>query len=145
LTSSTCPFYSSLTGTIRPLTPVSCITLLVPSTLIGPAPGTIGKIPIRIHNRRGQAGGQRTGPKETWAKPESGEQAYTGTGSRKSELRSRRRVGEIVVVVVFVEQLDTRVYTSCCVEKKGNRNRQEERSPYIGNSTSTRTNKNQAR
>ena len=41
------------------------------------------------------------------------------TGSRKSELRSRRGVEEIVVVVVFVEQLDTGVYTSCCVEKKG--------------------------
>jgi len=32
-----------------------------------------------------------------------------------------------------------KVYTSCCVEKKESRNRQEESSPYIGNSTSTRT------
>jgi len=64
-------------------------------------------------------------------KPESGEQACTGTGSRKSELCSRRRVEEVVIEVVFVEQLDTGVYTSCCVEKKESRNRQEESSPYI--------------
>ena len=42
-----------------------------------------------------------------------------GTGSSKSKLHSRRKVREIVVVVVFVEQLDTGVYTSCYVEKKG--------------------------
>jgi len=38
--------------------------------------------------------------------------------SGKSELYSRPRVRGIVVVV-FVEQLDTGVYISCCVEKKG--------------------------
>ena len=57
--------------------------------------------------------------KETCARPEHDEQAYTRTGSRKSELWSRPRVGKTVVVVVFIEQLDARVYTSCCVKKKG--------------------------